>query len=61
MAMQRLSMMQLSPCQHWLSTVFGLAVCFCTILTSAATLPDSWAGAEAFPLLTDLTLGDLPF
>ena len=27
----------------------------------AGTLPDTWAGAEAFPLLMDLTLADLPF
>ena len=60
--------MQLSVCQHWLNAVAELApvlanvyVCFSTMLTSAGTLPDSWASAAAFPLLTDLTLGDLPF
>lgn len=36
-------------------------MCSRTILTSAGTLPDSWAGAAAFPLLTALTLADLPF
>ncbi len=37
-------------------------MCSSTILTSAGTLPDSWAGAEApLPLLTALTLADLPF
>ena len=36
-------------------------VCFSTMLTSAGTLPNSWARAEAFPLLTALTLADLPF
>jgi len=58
--------MQLSGCQHWLSAIFGLAgvyVCvhLSMLLMFAGKLPDSWAGAEAFPLLTDLTLADLPF
>ena len=51
-------------CQHWLSNVYGLGsvcVCLSTTSTSAGTLPENWAGAEAFPLLTDLTLADLPF
>ena len=39
----------------------SVCVCLSTTSTSAGTLPDSWAGAEAFPLLTDLTLADLPF
>ncbi len=36
-------------------------VCFSATWTYAGTLPDSWAEADAFPLLTDLTLADLPF
>ncbi len=58
--------MQLPACQHWLSPTFGLAgvyVCvhLSMLLMFAGTLPHSWAGAEAFPLLTDLALADLPF
>ena len=56
--------MQLSGCQHWLSPAFGLVgVCvhLSILLLFAGTLPDTWAGAEAFPLLMDLTLAELPF
>ncbi len=62
-----LQLQPLADAAFWLSAfspTFGLVqVCvhLSNVLMFAGTLPDSWAGAEAFPLLTDLTLADLPF